>query len=133
MTDALANYKQAYSINSSSSYALGNIASLSWYLGEVVEARKYFTDTERAASRRISAGTPEGYWDYYDLALSQLVLGKSTAIDSYKQALANTPAPSRVVFESVLENLKFLQTGSTPIPDLPQVIPLIEDAKSKSP
>jgi tetratricopeptide (TPR) repeat protein len=129
---ALANYKQAYSINSSSSYALGNIASILWHLGEVVEARNYFADTERVASRRIAVGTPEGYWDYYDLALSQLGLGKSTAIDSYKQAIANTPAPGRVVFEGVLDNLKLLQTSSTSISDLPRVIQLIEEAKSKS-
>lgn len=128
---ALANYKQAYSINPGSSYALGNIASLSWYLGEVVEAKKYFTETEKAASGRITAGTPEGYWDYYDLALSQLVLGRPGAIDSYKQAIDKTPPPGKVVFESVLDNLKLLKTARTPIPDLPQVIQLIEDAKGK--
>jgi hypothetical protein len=108
------------------------MASLSWYLGEVVDAKKYFSDTEIAASTRISNGTPEGYWDYYDLALSQLVLGKPGAIDSYKQAINVTPTPGKEKFKSVLDNLLFLQKGSTPIPGLEQVIQMIEDAKSKS-
>lgn len=131
---SLANYEQAYRINPTSSYALGNMASLSWYLGEVVDAKKYFTDTEIAASTRISKGTPEGYWDYYDLALSQLVLGKPGAMDSYKQAINVTPTPGKEKFKSVLDNLQLLQTknADTPIPSLAQVIQMIEDAKSKS-
>jgi tetratricopeptide (TPR) repeat protein len=129
---SLANYTQAHSINPDSSYALGNLASLSWYLGEIADAKKYFTDTEKVAYTRISKGTPEGYWDYYDLALSQLVLGKPGAMDSYKQAINITPTPGKEKFKSVLDNLKLLQKASTPIPDLPQVIQMIEDAKSKS-
>ncbi len=129
---SLANYEQAYRINPASSYALSNMASLSWYLGEVVEAKKYFSDTEIAASTRISKGIPEGYWDYYDLALAQLVLGKPGAIDSYKQAIIATPTPGKEKFKSVLDNLQFLQKASTPIPDLPLVIQMIEDALSNS-
>ena len=123
---SLANYEQAYRINPASSYALSNMASLSWFLGEVVEAKKYFTDTEIAASTRISKGTPEGYWDYYDLALAQLVLGKPGAIDSYKQAIIATPTPGKENFKSVLDNLQLLQKASTPIQDLPLVIQMIE-------
>jgi len=129
---SLANYEQAYRINPASSYALSNMASLSWYLGEVVGAKKYFSDTEIAASTRISKGIPEGYWDYYDLALAQLVLGKPGAMDSYKQAIIATPTPGKEKFKSVLDNLQFLQKASTPIPDLPLVIQMIEDAISNS-
>ena len=130
---ALARYKQAYSINPNSSYALSNIASLSWHLGEVAEARKYFEDAEKAATGRIAVGKPEGYWDYYDLALAQLALSKSQdAIKNYEKAIASTPIPGRVVFESVLENLKFLQKAHTALPDLPQVIQMIEEARGKS-
>ena len=129
---SLANYEQAYRINPASSYALSNMASLSWFLGEVVEAKKYFTDTEIAASTRISKGIPEGYWDYYDLALAQLVLGKPSAMDSYKQAIIATPTPGKEKFKSVLDNLQFLQKASTPISDLPLVIQMIEDALSNS-
>jgi tetratricopeptide (TPR) repeat protein len=129
---SLANYKRAHSINPDASYGLSNMASLLWYFDDVVEAKKAFTDTETVANTRIAKGTPEVYWDYYDLALSQLVLGKPGAMDSYKQAIAKTHEPSKVVFESVLNNLQLLQEASTPIPDLPQVIQIIEDAKSKS-
>ena len=129
---AIAHYKEAYNINPHSSYALGNIASLLWYLGEVGEASKYFDDTEKVARGRIAAGRPEGYWDYYDLALSQLGLQKSNVIDSYRQAIVKTPSPGKVVFDSILDNLKFLQKASTTLPDLPQVIQIIEEAKSKS-
>jgi|SRR6266487_1215205 len=129
---SLAYYEQAYKINPASSYALGNLASLSWYLGEIVEAKKYFSDTEIAASTRISKGTPEGYWDYYDLALAQLVLGKPSAMDSYKKAIEVTPTPGKEKFKSVLDNLQFLQKASTPIEDLPLVIQMIEDEKSRS-
>lgn len=129
---SLANYEQAYRINPASSYALSNMASLSWYLGEIADAKKYFTDAEIAANTRIVKGTPEGYWDYYDLALSQLILDNTDAMNSYKQAIANTPTPGKVAFESVLDNLLLLQKASTRIPGLSQVIQLIEDAKSKS-
>lgn len=129
---AFANYKQAYAINPGSSYALGNMASLAWYLDETNEARKYFTDTESAASRRIAAGTPEGYWDYYDRALAQLALGSPQAITSYKEAINHTPAPGSVTFDAVLDNLNLLKTAPTAIPQLPQVIQMIEDAKRKS-
>ena len=93
------------------------MASLSWYLVEVVEAKKYFSDTEIAASTRISKGIPEGYWDYYDLALAQLVLGKPGAMDSYKKAIKVTPTPGKEKFVSVLDNLQLLQTKNaiTPI------------------
>ena len=94
--------------------------------------KKYFTDAEIAANTRIVKGTPEGYWDYYDLALSQLILDNTDAMNSYKQAIANTPTPGKVAFESVLDNLLLLQKASTRIPGLSQVIQMIEDAKSKS-
>jgi len=129
---ALANYTQAYAINPGSSYALGNMASLAWYLDEMQEARKYFTDTELASSWRIAAGTPEGYWDYYDRALSQLALGNPHALTSYKEAIQHTPTPSKVTFDAVLDNLHLLNRAPTAIPHLPQVIQMIEDAKRKS-
>lgn len=129
---ALANYTQAYAINPGSSYALGNMASLAWYLDETQEARTYFTDTELASSRRIAAGTPEGYWDYYDRALSQLALGNPHALASYKEAIQHTPTPSKVTFDAVLDNLHLLNHAPTAIPHLPQVIQMIEDAKRKS-
>lgn len=99
---------------------------------KLLTQKKYFTDTEIAANTRIAKGTPEGYWDYYDLGLSQLVLGKLDAMDSYKQAIAKTPTPGNVAFESVLDNLLLLQKASTLIPGLEQVIQMIADAKSKS-
>ena len=128
---AFANYKQAYSINPGSSYALGNMASLAWYLNEISDATRYFTETELASSRRIASGTSEGYWDYYDLALAQLALKNSHAIASYREAIVHTPTPGSVTFTAVLDNLYLLQKAPTPIPHLAEVVQMIEDAKSK--
>jgi tetratricopeptide (TPR) repeat protein len=129
---ALARYTQAHNLNPDSPYPLGNMASLSLYLGKASEASEYFEKTEKAANARIATGKPDIPWDYYDLALSRLGLGKPNAIDSYKQAIAHTPPPERVIFESVLDNLKFLQEAKASLPDLPKVIQIIEEAKSKS-
>ena len=63
-------------IDPHSSYALGNVASLSWYLGKVDDAREYFRETEREAKKRLQKGEMETFWNRYDLALAQLALGK---------------------------------------------------------
>jgi tetratricopeptide (TPR) repeat protein len=132
-------YKQAQIADPSSSYALGNVASLSWYLGEKKNANSYFILAEHAAKIRIlNAGqSPEIYWDYYDLALAQLVLGeinknkalKDEAIQTYTTAIHLTPGA--VQFDSVLNNLYLLQKAQEHIDGLDAVIAMLEAAKSK--
>jgi tetratricopeptide (TPR) repeat protein len=132
-------YAQAQIADPSSSYALGNVASLSWYLGEKNDAKRYFILAEAAAKVRIlNAGrTPEIYWDYYDQALAQLVMGtvdkntamKDEAIETYKTAIRLTPGA--VQLDSVLNNLNLLQKAQEHIDGLDSVITKIEAAKSK--
>src|SRR5439155_27200595 len=90
-------YEQAYNADPLSSYALGNLASLSWYLKGQNAARGYFVLAEATAKVRLLSGGPssELYWDYYDLALAQLVIGKidnneamrDEAIKNYETAI----------------------------------------------
>lgn len=126
---ALEYYESAYRADPTSSYALGNVASLSWYLGKLDKARKYYTLTEMVSSERAMATHAEVYWDYYDLALAQLVLGKTEeARKSYAKAIGETPG--MVQFDSVLNVLHFLHMAKDPIPGLDEVIHLIEKEKA---
>lgn len=126
---ALDYYERASRTDPSSSYALGNVASLAWYLGKLDKARKYFTLTELAAMDRTMATHSEVYWDYYDLALAQLALGKTEdAMKSYQKAITDTPGV--VHFDSALNVLYFLQKVKDPIAGLNEVIQMIEKEKS---
>ena len=124
-------YKEAYEIDPHSSYALGNVASLSWYLGKVDEAREYFHETEREARKRLAKGEMETFWDHYDLALAQLASGK---IDEAKQtyALAISETPGATQFDGVLDNLKLLKQAPQPMNGLDEVITMVEDALNRS-
>src|SRR6266487_5634623 len=95
-------------------------------------------DYDKARIRIMNAGrSPEIYWDYYDLALAQLVSGtvgksettKDEAIESYKTAIHLTPGI--VQFDSVLNNLYLLQKAQERIHRLDTVISMLEAAKSK--
>ncbi|MDQ6643763.1 MAG: tetratricopeptide repeat protein, partial [Chloroflexota bacterium] len=132
-------YKQAHMADPSSSYALGNVASLSWFLGEQKAANSYFTLAEAVAKVRImNAGrSPEIYWDYYDLALAQLVIGtvtkdeatKDEAIKTYHTAIQLTPGT--VQLNSVLNNLYLLQKARDSVDRLDIVIALLVAGKSE--
>lgn len=126
-TLAYSSYKQAQRLNPTSSYALGNLASLAWYEGKLDEARRDFSFAEDEAANRIKKGQGEIYWDYYDLALAQLVLGKTTeAQNNYVTAIKETPG--KVQFESVLDNLNLLRKAPQPIPGLDDIVKMIKDA-----
>ncbi len=58
---ALAEYEGAHRADPSSAYALGNIASLSWYLGKLDKARKYYMLTELASTDRSMTTHTEVY------------------------------------------------------------------------
>lgn len=124
---AYSAYEQAWNLNRGSSYALGNLASLAWYEGKKDEARMYFGFAEMVATDHIKKGQGEIYWDYYDLALAQLVLGKaSDAQKSYAAAIKETPG--RVQFDSVLDNLYLLQKAPLPISGLDDIVKMIKAA-----
>jgi tetratricopeptide (TPR) repeat protein len=125
---ALDHYEQAYRINPNSSYALGNVASLCWYLGKVDKAREYYMHLEALAKIRLMTPHLEEYWDYYDLALAQLVLGKTDeAKSTYKQAIEKTP--SVIQFDSALDVLTLLQKAKDSIPGLNDAIEMLEQAR----
>ncbi len=127
---ALDYYKRAFFLNNRSSYALGNIASLLWYRGKTDEARTYFTLTEATANVRIMNRMPESYWDYYDQALAQLVLGKvQEARKTYGDAIELTPG--KVQLSAVLDNLYLLRKSSDPIAGLDDIIKLLEEARDR--
>jgi len=121
---ALEYYEKAYHVDRSSAYALGNVASLSWYLGKLDQARRYYMFVELASVDNTMSAHAEIYWDYYDLALAQLALGKTAeAKKSYSKAIGETPGV--VQFDSVLNVLHFLQKAKNPIPGLDEVIQII--------
>jgi tetratricopeptide (TPR) repeat protein len=121
------SYEQAWKLNPASSYALGNVASLALYEGMKDEARMYFGFAEMVATEHIKKGQGEIYWDYYDLALAQLALGKTAdAQKSYATAIKETPG--KVQFESVLDNLNLLQKAPQPIPGLEDIVKMIKAA-----
>ncbi|HYT35136.1 MAG TPA: tetratricopeptide repeat protein [Ktedonobacteraceae bacterium] len=131
-------YEQAYSASPFSSYALGNVASLSWYLAKQDAAYDYFVLARAAAKVRLKTGgrSTELFWDYFDLALAQLVIGtvdkntamKDEAIETYNTAIRLTPGV--VQLDSVLNNLYLLQKSQQRIDGLDAVITKIEAAKS---
>ena len=126
---ALEYYEKAYYADRSSSYALGNMASLAWHLRKLDKARNSFMLTELMATERIQTPHSETYWDYYDLALAQLVLGKTAdANKNYAKAIGQTPGV--VQFDSALNVLHFLQNSPDKIPGLNEVIHRIEQEKA---
>ena len=127
--NALEYYERAYRADTNSSYALGNVASLSLYLGKKDEAKSYYLLTEATATVRTKEPFSEIYWDYYDLALAQLVLGKvDEAKKNYKKAIGYTPGTTQ--FDSVLNVLYFLQKAKDPINGLDDVVAMIEKERS---
>ena len=126
---ALASYEQAWHLNPNSSYALGNLASLSWYLGKVNEAKMHFQYAEMLVNKRIKRGQPVGFWDYYDLALAQLASGNlADAKKMYTEAIKATPGPVQI--DGVLNNLYLLQNANPPLPGLDEIVKMLEDAKT---
>jgi tetratricopeptide (TPR) repeat protein len=131
-------YEQAYTASPFSSYALGNVASLSWYLAKQDAAYDYFVLARSAAKVRLKTGgrSAEVFWDYYDLALAQLAIGtvdkntaiKDEAIETYKTAIRLTPGA--VQLDSVLNNLSLLQKSQQHIDKLDDVISMLEAAKA---
>ena len=141
---ALTYYQDALSANPNSSYALGNVASLSYHLGHLFIARQAFEETIPLATKRIDAqDSREPWWDYFDWGMAKLVLRQigdatkeyeagETAIDDYKKAIELTLHSEN--FESVLSGLNFLgeaQSKYNPpgIPEMDEVITLIKTAK----
>lgn len=128
---AMDYYRQAVAIDPTSSYALGNVASLAWYLGDEKLAREMFARTGQAAQERLdSLESLEPYWDYFDLGLSQLMLGKTEdAKQSYAKAIEFVP--SKVHFEGVLNNLSLLKknTHAHPISGIDEIMEMIEAAR----
>jgi tetratricopeptide (TPR) repeat protein len=132
--EALDYYKQAFKADPSSSYALGNVATIGWHEGEMETAREAFQRTGELATARIDTGSSfEPFWDYYDRALAKLVLGqKEAALSDYDIAVKRTDGPKN--FQSVLDTLNFLQEvqDKYPIEGLQEVIHIIEDARVKA-
>lgn len=105
-------------------YALNNVASLAWVLGDEDLARASFRRVEEIATEEITAGR-EPHWRLYDRALARLVLGDSeNALADQQQAIALTTVPSH--YKSVLNVLYFLQQAPTTIDGLDEFINLLE-------
>ncbi len=127
---AFSSYEQAWRLNPGSAYALGNLASLAWYEGKLDDAHRYFGFTEVVAIDRLKKGQGEIYWDYYDLALAQLALGK-TAEAQKTYAIAINETPGKLQFEAVLDNLHLLQKAPQPMPGLDDIVKMIETVEGK--
>lgn len=124
-------YHKAWELHPNSSYALSNLASLSWYMGKTNETNMYFLYAEIAASLRIKQGQPEEFWNYYDLALAQLAIGKKDeAKKTYRHATQITPG--KVQMASVLSNLYLLKQAPQPLDGLTEVIDMLEAARNRA-
>jgi tetratricopeptide (TPR) repeat protein len=132
--DALNYYHQALDLNPESSYALGNVASLSWHEGKLEDSREAYRRTEELATRRINSKISyEPFWDYYDRAMSKLVLGpKDKALDDYRFAAKLTFNPEN--YKSVLDGLFFLKEveDKYPIDGLNDAITIVKTAKAEA-
>ncbi len=129
---ALQSYAKAADADPKSSYALGNVASLLWYVGKKQEALVTFSRVKEVARERIDklVKPAELYWDYYDLALAQLALGETEEAETnYRIAIERTPGP--VEFEGVLSNLYLLRKADY-ITGLEKIIKMVEQAESAS-
>lgn len=125
---ALYWYDRALQVGRKSSYTLGHIATLLWYLGKQDEAKIRFHETGIAARSHIEDDPPEVYWFYYDLGLAQLALGDvHDAIKSYTKAARATP--SKVQFDAILEDLYLLQQAPQPMQSVDEVIRILEEGK----
>ena len=129
--EAMRYYQLAVDVAAQSSYALGNVASLAWYIGNEDFAREMFERTEKAARKRLDTlESLEPYWDYFDIALAQLMLGETEkAKETYRKAIELTP--SKIHFDSVLHNLSMLKSSpkKSPIPGIDEAIAMIEDSR----
>ena len=131
--DALDCYERAFKLNPDSSYALGNIALLSWHEGKLDDSRRAYIRTEQLANKRIATEISyEPFWDYYDLAMSELVLGrKEDALKNYRTAVDLTLALEN--FEGVLDGLSFLGevVDKYPIEGLNDAIAIVKSGKAE--
>jgi tetratricopeptide (TPR) repeat protein len=132
--DALDCYNQALKLNPDSSYALGNVALLSWHEGKLDDSRRAYNRTEQIANKRIATEISyEPFWDYYDLAMAKLVLGrKDEALKDYQTAVDLTLTPEN--FQSVLDGLSFLKEveDKYPIDGLNDAITIVEAGKAQA-
>lgn len=132
--DALDCYNRALRLNPDSSYALGNVALLSWHEGKLDDSRKAYTRTEQIASKRIATKISyELFWDYYDRAMAKLVLDrKDEALKDYQAAVDLTLHPEN--FKSVLDGLYFLKEveDSYPIAGLDEAITIVAAGKAQA-
>ena len=132
--DALDCYNQALKLNPDSSYALGNVALLSWHEGKLDDSRRAYIRTEQIANKRIATESSyEPFWDYYDLAMAKLVSGrKEEALKDYQAAVDVTSTPGN--FQSVLSGLAFLKEveDKYPIVGLNDAITIVEAGKAQT-
>jgi tetratricopeptide (TPR) repeat protein len=132
--DALKCYNHALELNPDSSYALGNVALLSWHEGKLDEARSAYRRTEDIATKRIDAKISyEPFWDYYDLAMAKLVVGrKDEALEDYRLAAKLTFTPDQ--FKSVLTGIYFLKEveNKYSIGGLNEALAIVEAGKTEA-
>jgi tetratricopeptide (TPR) repeat protein len=133
-SDALNCYNRALMINPDSSYALGNVALLSWHEGKLDDSRKAFRRTEELANKRIATKiSNEPFWDFYDLAMAKLALGrKDEALEDYRLAVKFTNNPDN--FKSVLSGIFFLKNveDKYPISGLNEALAIVEAGKTEA-
>ncbi len=137
--EALKCYRRAFEVGPNTSYGPGNIAILSYHLGKLDDAQHYFRLTEKLAYERIQTGQEEEpYWDYYDLAMAQFVLGslnkdegqKAAALDIYKQAIQKTTG--KEAYDGVIGTLQLLQEAKFNPLDVSEIVAMLKDAQAKS-
>jgi tetratricopeptide (TPR) repeat protein len=132
--EALNWYNKALDLNPISSYALGNVASLSWHEGKLDASRKAYRSTAELATKRINSNISyEPFWDYYDRAMAKLVLGpKDDALKDYQIAVGLTFVPEN--FQSVLSGLFFLKEveDKYPIDGLNEALVIVEAGKAQA-
>src|SRR5439155_16316963 len=97
-------------------------------------SRRAYTRAEQIANKRIATKISyEPFWDYYDLAMSKLVLGrKDEALKDYQAAVDVTSTPEN--FQSVLSGLFFLKEveDKYPIVGLDNAIVIVKAGKAEA-
>lgn len=125
---ALDCYRRAYELNPQSTYALVNLVSLQAARHTLEDREHLAQDVPRAIGlcRDIIGGNDATFWNWYDLAMLQLIQGSTDeAMKTLFHAVTLTPDTAKENFRSVLKSLRFLHERNASIPGLAEAITVV--------
>lgn len=124
--DAIQVYHRAAEVTPRRSYPQINLAMLYLHNNDLNNAEKYRQSAEAKARRRLE-DTPEDYWAWHDVALSQLLGGNANeAMRYFSEGIELSPDINSL--ESVLSRLIYIKHMSPDLDGIDLVIQHFRDA-----